>query len=114
MKTDLSRSTARVSAATAAILSLPALAMLFTDQVHWTFMDFVLAGLLLAVVGITIELAVRRTGSLLGAIGIAALGIAAVVFGEEDDAPGLVLLGLMLVASACALGIRRRARARRG
>jgi len=112
MKSDLSRLTARVSAATAAILSLPALAMLFTDQVNWTFTDFVLAGLLLAVVGIAIELAVRRTGSLLGAIGIAALGIAAVVFGEEDDAPGLVLLGLLLVASACALGIRRRARAR--
>lgn len=112
MKSDLSRSTARVSAATAAILSLPALAMLFTDQVNWTFTDFVLAGLLLAVVGSAIELAVRRSGSLLGAIGIAALGIAAVVFGEEDDAPGLVLLGLLLVASACALGIRRRARAR--
>ena len=111
MKTDFSRSTVRVGAGTALILSLPALAMVFTDQVDWTLTDFVLAGLLLSVIGITIELAMRETGSLLGAIGIAALGIAAVVLGEEDDAPGLVLLGLLLVASACALGLRRRGRA---
>ncbi len=110
MKTDFSRSTARVSGCIALILSLPAVAMLFTDQVQWTFVDFVLAGLLLSVIGITIELALRKTGSLLGAIGIAVLGTAAVVLGEGDDAPGLVLLGLLLVASACALGIRRRAR----
>ena len=39
-------------------------------------------------------------------IGIAVIGVAAAVFGEADDAPGLVLLGFLLIASACALGAR--------
>ena len=39
-------------------------------------------------------------------IGIAVIGVAAAVFGEADDAPGLVLLGLLLIASACVLGVR--------
>jgi hypothetical protein len=28
------------------------------------------------------------------------------VFGKVDDAPGLVLLGILLIVSACALGVR--------
>ena len=54
------------------------------------------------------ELAVRKAGSLAAAIGIAALGVLAALFGEADDAPGLVLLGLLLIASACALGVKDR------
>jgi hypothetical protein len=30
------------------------------------------------------------------------------VVGEADDAPGLVLLGIVLVVTACALGVRSR------
>jgi hypothetical protein len=37
---------------------------------------------------------------------IAALGGAAVVFSELDDAPGGVLLGLLLIIGAVALGVR--------
>lgn len=37
---------------------------------------------------------------------IAALGGAAVVFSELDDAPGGVLLGCLLILGAVALGVR--------
>ena len=49
----------------------------------------------------------RRAGNLGVAIGIAALGVAAGAAGPADDAPGLVLLGLLLVAGGCAIGARR-------
>jgi hypothetical protein len=42
----------------------------------------------------------------LTAVGLGALGVAAAVFGEADDAPGLVLLGILLVGSGCAIGLR--------
>lgn len=47
---------------------------------------------------------------LAGALGLAALGVAAVVMGEQQDAPGLVLLGTAIIVSvvvgALALGSR--------
>ena len=54
----------------------------------------------------------RKAGTLATAIGIAALGVAAAVLGQADDAPGLVLLGLLLIASACALGVSTAQRSR--
>jgi hypothetical protein len=103
MKTSnpLHRSAVRVALGVALILSLPLVAMLFTDEVVWSLADFVLAGVLLATIGVALELAVKRAGNLATAIGIAVLGVA-------DDAPGLVLLGILLIASACALGVRAR------
>jgi len=102
----LYRSAVRVSLAVGFVLSLPLVAMLITDDVVWSLADFVAAGVLLATIGVALELAVRRAGNLAAALGIAALGVAAAVLGETDDAPGLVLLGIMLIASACALGVR--------
>ena len=114
MKTSktLYRSAARVALGVALVLSLPLVAMLFTDEVVWSLADFVLAGALLATIGVALELAMRRAGNRSAAIGIAALGVAAAVLGEADDAPGLVLLGLLLVGSACALGVRTAQRSR--
>jgi hypothetical protein len=88
------------------VLSLPLVAMLFTDEVRWTPRDFVVAGVLLAAIGVALELAVRRAGNLVGAIGIAAFGVAAGFLGHANDAPGLVLLGILFIFSACALGVR--------
>jgi hypothetical protein len=102
----LYRSAVRVALGVALILSLPLAAMLFTDEVVWSLADFVLAGVLLATIGVALELAMRRAGNLATALGIAVLGVAAGVLGEADDAPGLVLLGILLIASACALGVR--------
>ena len=106
MKT-FSRSAARVAVAVALVLSLPFVAMLVSDDVVWSVADFVLAGILLATIGVAVELAVKRAGNLVAAAAIGALGVAAGIVGEADDAPGLVLLGLLLIASACALGARR-------
>ena len=104
--TALYRPAVRVALGVALVLSLPLVAMLFTDEVVWSLADFVLAGVLLATIGVALELAVRRAGNLAAALGIAAVGVAAAIFGEADDAPGLVLLGILLMASACALGVR--------
>ena len=108
MKTSktLHQSAARVAGGVALILSLPLVAMQFTDEVVWSLADFVLAAVLLATLGVALELAARKAGNLATAIGIAALGVAAAIFGQADDAPGLVLLGILLIASACALGVR--------
>jgi hypothetical protein len=108
MKTSkiLYRSAVRVALGVALILSLPLVAMLFTDDVVWSLADFAAAGVLLTTIGVALELAVRRAGNLAAALGIAALGVAAAVLGEADDAPGLVLLGILLIASACVLGVR--------
>ena len=102
----LYRSAVRVVLGVALVLSLPLVAMFFTDEVVWSLADFVVAGILLATVGVALELAVRKAGNLAAALGIAALGVAAAVLGEADDAPGLVLLGILLIVSACALGVR--------
>jgi hypothetical protein len=108
MKTSktLYRSAARVALGVAFILSLPLVAMLFTDEVVWSLADFAVAGVLLAAIGVALELAVKKAGNLPTAIGIAAVGVAAAIVGKADDAPGLVLLGIVLIVSACALGVR--------
>jgi hypothetical protein len=82
--------------------------MQVTDEVAWSAADFVVAGLLLAAVGAAVELAIAKAGSRLVSAALAALGVAAAVVGEADDAPGLVLLGIVLVACACAVAIRTR------
>jgi hypothetical protein len=106
------RSAVRVALGVALILTLPLVAMQFTDEVVWSLADFVLVGILLTVVGVALELAVKKAGNLPTAIGIAAVGVAAAILGEADDAPGLVLLGILLIASACALGVRTAQRSR--
>lgn len=55
-------------------------------------------------------------GLLTAAMGVAALAVAAIVFGERGDAPGLVLLGVVLIScvivGAFALGARTAQRSR--
>ena len=108
----LSRSVIRVALGVALVLSLPLIGMLVSDDVVWGPGDFVAAGVLLATIGVALELAARRAGNLAVAIGIAALGVAAALVGAADDAPGLVLLGILLIVSACALGVRTAHRSR--
>jgi hypothetical protein len=90
----------------ALILSLPLVAMQVTDEVVWSLADFVIAGAFLSVLGAALELAVKKAGNRATAVGIGALGVAAAALGKDDDAPGLVLLGILLIVSACALGVR--------
>lgn len=107
MKTTLGHASLRIAIGVVGLLAIPAVAMQLTDEVDWTAADFVAAGILLAIIGSTLELAFRRAGSIVLAIPVAALGLAAMAFGNADDAPGLILLGILLVAGAAALAVRR-------
>jgi hypothetical protein len=42
----------------------------------------------------------------LAVLAAVALGVAAVVYGEADDSPGLQLLGVLLAVGAVAAGVR--------
>ena len=108
MKTSrtLYRPAVRVALGVALILSLPLVAMQFSDEVVWSLADFVVAGALLTTIGVALEPAARKTGNRAAALGLAAGGVAAGIFGQADDAPSLVLLGIPLIVSACALGVR--------
>lgn len=96
----------RVGAGVALVLCVPFIGMQFSDEVVWSTADFALAGILLATIGVMIELALRRAGSRIAAVGVAALGVVAAIAGEADDAPGLVLFGILLIAGALAVGVR--------
>jgi hypothetical protein len=95
----------RVAVGVAAVLLIPATATV-AGGADWSVGDFVLAAVLLAVIGAGVELAVRNAGNIATSAGIAALGVAAAALGEAEDAPGLVLLGLLLLATAAVLAAR--------
>jgi len=96
----------RVALATAFILLVPLVAMQISDEVDWGVLDFVFAGALLGGTGLLLELAARRPGNLAYRAAAAAIGVAAIVLGEADDAPGLVLFGGLLIAGTVALTVR--------
>lgn len=50
-------------------------------------------------------------GNIVPALG-GAFGIAAIIFGEADDAPGLVLFGLLIMGGALVFGLRPSLRSR--
>jgi hypothetical protein len=100
------RSAVRVALVTACVLLVPLVAMQFTDEVDWGVADFVIAGVLLGGTGLLLEVAVRKPGNLAYRAAAAAIGVAAIVLGEADDAPGLVLFGLLLILGTVALTLR--------
>jgi hypothetical protein len=100
------RSAVRVALATAFILLLPLVAMQFTDEVAWGVADFVFAGILLGGTGLLLELATRKPGKVAYRVAALAIGLAAIAFGEADDAPGLVLFGGLLIVGTVALTVR--------
>ena len=50
--------------AAVALLSLPAIGMQFSSEVHWTLSDFVIAGLLIGGTGLALEVAVMMSGTI--------------------------------------------------
>jgi hypothetical protein len=102
----VSRSVLRVALLTAAVLLIPVMGMLFTDEVDWGVFDFVFAAVLLAGVGLLYELALRRPGSFALRAIATVIGVAAIVVGEADDAPGLVLFGGLVIVGTLALAAR--------
>ena len=100
------RSAVRVALATGFILLLPLVAMQITDEVAWDLADFVFAGVLLGGTGLLVELALRRPRNIAYRAVAIAIGVAAIVLGEADDAPGLMLFGGLLIVGTVALTLR--------
>jgi hypothetical protein len=114
METSLTayRSAIRVALVTTAVLLVPLVAMQFTEEVNWSLFDFAFAAALLGGAGFLVGLAVRRPSSIAYRATTTAVGVVAIVLGEADDAPGLVLIGLLLIVGTVALTVktaRRRA-----
>jgi hypothetical protein len=110
MRTGARRSTIWILLATALILLVPLVAMQLTDEVDWGVADFVAAGVLIGGTGLLLERAARRAGSIVQLAAAAAIAVAAIVLGEADDAPGLILFGLLIILGTVALAVRKRLR----
>jgi hypothetical protein len=100
------RSAVRVALVTTAVLLVPLVAMQFTEEVNWSPFDFVFAAALLGGTGLLLELAVRKPSRFAYRVATTAVGVGAIVLGQVDDAPGLVLFGLLLIAGTIALAIK--------
>ena len=76
---------------TALILSIPLIAMQFTNEVKWNLTDFVVAGILLLSTALAIELVIRnmKTGTIRTVLLV------------------IILLGLFLIWAELAVGIFR-------
>ena len=100
------RSAVRVALVTGFILLVPLVAMQFTDEVAWGVADFVVAGVLLGGTGLLLELAVRKPANIAYRVAAGAIGVASILLGEADDAPGLILFGGLLIVGTVALTVR--------
>lgn len=93
--------------AAALLLLLPLVAMQFTDEVHWTSADFILAATSLLGVGTLLELAVRKTGNaayrwafglaLITALLLVWVNGAVGIIGSEDNDANLLYGGVLAV-----------------
>jgi hypothetical protein len=101
------RSAVRVALVITVVLLVPLVAMQFTEEVNWSLFDFAFAAALLGGTGFLFELAVRKPSSIAYRSGTTAAGVVAIVLGEADDAPGLVLFGLLLIVATVALTVRK-------
>ena len=91
----------------ALILLLPLIAMQFTDEVVWDVTDFALFGALLVGVGVTFELAARKTGNnaYRSAVGVAVaaafilvwVNLAVGLIGNEENPANLLYGGVLAV-----------------
>lgn len=104
----LQNSFVRVAIATALILLVPLVAMLFTDSFNWGLLDFIITGALLFIAGLTYELITKRAGNMVYraafavAIATAAFlffsNLAVGVIGSEDEPANMMYLGVIAVA----------------
>ena len=100
------RSLVRVAIATACVLLVPLVGMQISDGVDWGVFDFVFAGILLGGTGLLLELMASKPRVTVYRIAAVAIGVAAIVLGELDDAPGLAGFGGLLIIGTVALAVR--------
>lgn len=104
----IARSVARVLIAAFVILSIPFAANQFAGG-GWDVYDFVVAGTLIVGTGLLLEVAARKPATVVSAVVMPVLGAiagASVVLGEFDDAPGLILFGIVLMVGAVVVGLK--------
>jgi hypothetical protein len=104
----------------AGLLLLPFIAMRFTSEVNWGAADFLVMGIMLAVVCGVVELVVRLTGSWAYRLGVfAAIGsaflitwanLAVGIVGSEDNLANQLFFGALLIGIVGAIIARFRAR----
>lgn len=114
------RSVVGIVLAAAFILSLPLLAMQFTDEVDWNPADFAVAGALLVGTGLMYVLATRTTAdiayragfgvALAAALLLVWVNLAVGVIGSEDNPANTMYLGVLAVGFIAALVARFRPR----
>ena len=103
------------------LLLVPFIAMRVTSEVNWTLGDFIFAGLMLAALCGTVELAVRRSSKAIyrWAIALAGLGAFVVVWvnlavgivASEDNDYNAVFMAIILATVLASAFVRLRARA---
>lgn len=103
----------------AALLTLPAIAMRFTDEVNWSAGDFIVAAMMFGLVGLGLELAVRASSDWAWRGGIALLALSCLallwvngavgMIGNEDNRYNLLFLAIIPLALAAAAIARFRA-----
>jgi hypothetical protein len=99
----------RVALTAAAVLVFGLVVNYFEPGEGWSVFDFVLAQVLVAGAVLVYELGVKRPGTVTAAVlsaGIAATGGASVIAGRVDDSPGLMLIGMGLIATGILIAFR--------
>ena len=101
------------------LLAAPFVAMRFTSEVNWSLGDFIFAGVLFALIGGALELAVRASSNhsyriaaglaLLGALLVVWVDLAVGIVGSERNPANLLFFGALLVGIAGSLMARFRA-----
>src|SRR4051812_20723011 len=101
---NLSRSIYWVALVTAAILSIPLLAMLFTNEVNWNVLDFIIMGILIFCTGFSYVLLTRYSPNIIQRAAVAlAIGstflliwvnLAVGLIGSGPNAANLMYIGI--------------------
>jgi hypothetical protein len=104
---SLSRSIAWVTLITLLILSIPLVAMQFTDEVKWSLPDFIIMGLLIFSTGLSYVLLTRSTSTIISRVAFAiAIGatflliwvnLAVGLIGSGPNAANLMYAGIVAI-----------------
>lgn len=97
----------------AGLLTLPAVAMQFTDEVNWSGSDFVFAAIMFGTVGGLLELAARASSNLAYRVAVAAavvcgflqvwINLAVGIIGNEDNSANWTYFAVVFIGAAGAI-----------